>query len=95
MAKLTDASIWDANGNKRIARIGLNGYKSHSNAPIATQPQARTITSFAIYDGDRTTLIDAWSGGTVMLMRGGGVEKQVRVAAYPTSRAEMGLLEFL
>ena len=95
MANLTDASIWDANGNKRIARIGLNGYQSHSNGPITSQPQARTMSSFAIYDGDRSTLIDAWSGGTVMLMRRGGTEKQVRVAAFPAGRTEMGLLEIL
>ncbi len=97
MANLTEAIIFDDSGQKEIARIGLNGYKSNATNPININPEQRTIWSFKITGGDANSLFDAWySCRSVTLRNSDEAEaKQVRVAAFPSDEEGFGLIEFL
>ncbi len=95
MAELTEATLLDITGRRQIAKIGLNGYKSHTNNPLDEGGQKRTIWSFTVVEGDRDTLQSAWWERAAMTMRTGSQETHVRVAALPIDAASFGLIEYI
>ncbi len=97
MADLTEAIIFDDDGQKELARIGLNGYRAKSINPTIQDSPERTIWSFKITSGDAKFLYDAWSSSRIVKLRN-GLEKEaklVRVAAYPADVGGFGLIEFV
>ncbi len=95
MADLTEATLLDITGRRTIAKIGLNGYKSHTNNPLYEGGQKRTIWSFTMVDGDRDSLQTAWWDRSAMMLRLDNQDSHVRVAALPIDDASFGLIEYI
>lgn len=95
MAELTQATILDVTGRNTIARIGLNGYKSHTSSPLGEDGQKRTIWSFTIVEGDHMDLYSAWWERSAIMLRLQGQDMPVRVAALPVEASAFGLIEFI
>ena len=96
MAHHSEATLYDVSGKRKIARVGLNGYKSFTQHPTRTEDRARLIWSFTILDGDRDRLENAWAHRQlVMLTTDSGRSVPVTLAAFPADEHSFGLIEFV
>lgn len=96
MAHHSEATLYDVSGKRKLARVGLNGYKSYTGHPTRTEERARLIWSFTILDGDRDKLEHIWARRQlVMLTTDSGRSVPVTLAAFPADEGSFGLIEFL
>lgn len=95
MGNLTEVALYDANDEQEIGRIGLNGYKSMTSSPIADRKQSRLIWGFAVLDGDRGKILQAWSHGKRVVIRTPNHKLSARILAYPSNKTGHGLIEFV
>lgn len=96
MATITEVTIKNLEGNRHIAKVGLNGYKSFSKNPTNSDNESRLIWSFTVLDGSRKSLGDTWSRQqAILLCTPNGKSVPVRVVAMPVEEDGFGLIEFL
>lgn len=96
MANLSEVTIRELDGSKKIAKVGLNGYKSFSKHPTRNGEQTRLIWSFTVLDGNRNSLTKSWSRHEpILLCTPNGKSVPVRVVAMPVDDEGFGLIEFL
>lgn len=96
MANISEVTIRNLDGQKKIAKVGLNGYKSFSKDPTKRASASRLIWSFTVLDGNRASLTDSWSRNqAILLCTPNGKSVPVRVLAMPVDEEGFGLIEFL
>lgn len=81
--------VYDAQGNKKVAEIILNGYSIEKGNSL----RGGAMQSFQLVTGD---LWRHWELQAPLLLRTGtGQEVPIKVAALPVEQAGTGLLEFV
>lgn len=96
MAHHSEATLYDVSGKRKLARVGLNGYKSYTDHPTRTDSDARLIWSFTILDGDRDRLEGIWARRQLVMLRtDSGRSAPVTLAAFPADENSFGLIEFV
>ncbi len=82
--------MYDAETNRIVARISLNGYDIKAGGLL---PTTGAMRSFVVLNGD---LWDSWNACAALSLRNeAGATVAVRIAALPVEEDSYGLLEFL
>lgn len=97
MSELAEATLRSVGEDKKLARVGLNGYRAYETDPTKDESaDKRLIWSFTILDGDWATLQSCWSRNTPITLRTDrGKQATVRLIAFPVERQAFGLIEFI
>ncbi len=97
MPYISEVTIRDMNNGRKIARVGLNGYRSFTQSPAGQHSRRtfRLLWSFTLLDGDLRKLCLFWERKLpVLLCTPNGREVPVKVVALPASHDAFGLFEF-
>lgn len=96
MQQLSQVTIRDVSTGRRIARVGLNGYRSLSrDGQQASRRTYRLIWSFTVLDGDLEKLRYSWERRLpVLLCTDSGRRVPVKIVAMPIGEDSFGLFEF-
>lgn len=96
MQDMPEVMLRDMNNGRRIARVGLNGYRSLTRDPNQQNHRSfRLLWSFTVLEGDLSKLHTFWERKLpVLLCTPQGRQVPVKVVALPTTADAFGLFEF-